>query len=61
MQRPNLGHLEQPKRRETDLFAMRRGCFAKPVMTSRYKGSLGPAVRYFGFAARDCAYAACSG
>ena len=41
MQRPNLGHLEQPKRRETDLFAMRQGCFAKPVMTSRYKGRSG--------------------
>jgi hypothetical protein len=38
MQRPSLGHLEQPKRREADLFAMRRGYFAKPIMTSRYKG-----------------------
>jgi hypothetical protein len=41
MQRPNLGRLEQPKRREADLFAMRQGCFEKPVMTGRYKGRSG--------------------
>src|SRR5262245_23295815 len=34
MQRANLGRLEQPKRREADLFAMRQGCFEKLVMSA---------------------------
>ena len=38
MQRPNLGHLEQPKRRQEDLLAMRQECFAKPIMTHCQRG-----------------------
>jgi hypothetical protein len=35
VQRPNLGHLEQPERREADLYALRQGCLVKPTMTRR--------------------------
>src|SRR5262245_30299102 len=43
VQRPNLGRLEQSKRREADLFAMRQECLAKSIMIRRYKAD--PAFR----------------